>query len=427
MKKVNRRGTPFWALTAALTAAVALAACGSSSSSTSSSGGSSSSSGSSGAASVASSSGNLKGSPIVIQDDSDTSGLASISAVIAQFSVGEKAAAAYLNAHGGVGGRPIKLILCDTAFDAGSTTSCANQLVANKAIANIGLSELWGENGLPIIARAGIVSMNAPVNAQDGTNPDSFPLGGGSFSEFPAQVKYFAKYKGLKSAVVLEDDDPAGHLAYTVLQGIATPLGVKLQGVFVKPGQPDVTPFIAKATTAHPDYIITAASGAEGISWYEALAQQSWPPSKVINQGAAVDQESFLSKLPASAIDGAYFTYEFTSFDDTSNPDVATYRAAMKQYGSNPGLAEFYQWGFANVMTIANIAKKAGVSTFDAAKLKSFMQTVNGFPVYMGGMLSHTGTAPATPQILNPNVQIIQYKNASLVGVSNGFYNPFAS
>ena len=143
MKKVNRRATPFWALTAALTAAVALAACGSSSSSSSTS--SSSGSSSSGAASVASSSSNLKGAPIVIQDDSDTSGLASISAVIAQFSVGEKAAAAYLNAHGGVGGRPIKLILCDTAYDAGSTTSCANQLVANKAIANIGLSELWGE------------------------------------------------------------------------------------------------------------------------------------------------------------------------------------------------------------------------------------------------------------------------------------------
>jgi branched-chain amino acid transport system substrate-binding protein len=422
MKKLHRRGAPFWALTAALTAAVALAACGSSSSSSSSA-----SSAANAASTVASSSGNLKGAPIVIQDDSDTSGLASISAVIAQFSVGEKAAAAYLNAHGGVGGRPVNLILCDTAFDAGATTACANKLVANKAIAHIGLSELWGENGLPIIARAGIVSMNAPVNAQDGTNPDSFPLGGGSFSEFPAQVKWFAKYKGLKSGVVLEDDDPAGHLAYTVLTGIAAPLGVKLQGVFVKPGQPDVTPFIAKAVTAHPDYIITAASGSEGVSWYQALAQQSWPPSKVINQGAAVDQESFLSKVPPSAIDGAYFTYEFTSFDDTSNPDVATYRAAMKQYAPNPGLAEFYQWGFANVMTIANIAKKAGVSTFDAAKLKSFMQTVNGFPVYMGGMLSHTGTAKATPQILNPNVQVLQYKSGTLNGISNGFYNPFAS
>lgn len=429
MNKAHRRCIHLCALALAITGVLALSACGSSSSSSStpSSSGGSSSSGSGGTATNASASTSLKGAPIILQDDSDTSGLASISAVINQFTVGEKAAADYLNHTGGVGGRPIKLILCDTSYDAGSTTACANQLVANKAVANIGLSELWGENGLPIIARAGIVSMNAPVNAQDGTNPDSFPLGGGSFSEFPAQIKYFAKYKGMKSAVVLEDDDPAGHLAFNLLVPVAKPLGVKLTGVFVTVGQPDVTPFIAKAVVQHPDYIITAASGAAGVTYYEALAQQGWPPSKVINQGAAVDQDSFLSKVPASALNGAYFTYEFDSFDNTSNPEVATYRSAMKQYSTVAGRAEFYQWGFANVMTIANMAKKIGASTFDAAKLKSFLTTVDGFPVYMGGTLSHSNTPPGAPQILNPNVSVIQYENGKLNLVSNGFYNPFAS
>jgi branched-chain amino acid transport system substrate-binding protein len=419
----HRKCTRSLALFAAITAALVISACGSSSNSSTPS--SSTPSASTPAATPVSTS--LKGAPIVIQDDSDTSGLASISDVIAQFSVGEKAAAAYLNAHGGVGGRPIKLILCDTSYDAGSTTACANQVVSNKAVANIGLSELWGENGLPIIARAWIVSMNAPVNAQDATNPDSFPLGGGSFSEFPAQIKYFAKYKGMKSAVVLEDDDPAGHLAFTQLQTFAKPLGVTLSGVFVTPGQVDVTPFIAKAVIAKPDYIITAASGAAAVSYYQALAQQAWPAAKVINQGAAVDEDSFLSKVPASAISGAYFTYEFDSFDDTANPEVALYRAAMKQYSPVTGQAEFYQWGFANVMTIANIAKKTGAATFDASTLKSFLKTVNGFPVFMGGNLSHTGTPPGSPQIINPNVSIVQFSGGKLNPVSNGFYNPFAS
>jgi ABC-type branched-subunit amino acid transport system substrate-binding protein len=230
----------------------------------------------------------------------------------------------------------------------------------------------------------------------------------------------------MKKAVVLEDDDPAGHLALTQLEKYAQPLGVTLEGVFVKPGQPDVTPFVAKAITMHPDYIITAASGAAGISWYTAFDQQGWPASKIINQGAAVDQESFLSKLPASAINGGYFTYEFESFDDTSNPEVATFRNAMKQYEGIDGLAEFYQWGFANVMTIANIAKKVGTADFDAAKLKSFLQTVDGFPVYMGGTLSHKGTPAGAPQILNPNVTILQVQNGTLKNISNGFYNPFA-
>lgn len=368
------------------------------------------------------------GDPIVLADVSDTTGAGSISAVIAQFPAGAEAAVKYLNEEkGGIGGRPVELFKCDSKTDPAATSSCANAAVQKKAVAKIGLSVLWGDNGIPIAKRAGLPSMNAPVSAQDSAAAEiSFPLGGGSGSEWPGQIKYWAENMGTKKAVLLADDNSTGRVQVANQQKVAKEVGMELIPVYLKVGAADPTPTIAKAVSEKPDAIFTAASGAAAVAVYRALQQQGFPADKVVNQGAAVDEESFFSKVPANLVDGSYYTYEFDSFDDLDNPEVKIYRDAMKKYGPNDGRAEFYQWGFSNVMTIAQIAEKEGADGFDAKKLKAVLTDVEDTKAFMGGQLSRKSAPADQPALIQPTFRIMQYKGGKLNNVSDGYINPFA-
>lgn len=369
----------------------------------------------------------LKGKPIVIADISDTTGAGSISAVIKQFPDAAQAAVDWVNNNGGVDGRPLELFACDSKTDPAATASCAQQAIDKGAVAKIGLSVLWGDNGIPLFKRAGVPSMNAPVTAQDSTEADiSFPLGGGAGTEWPGQIRYWAENMGMKKAVILADDNTTGRVQIEQQEAVAEEVGVELVPVFLPVGAADPTPYVAKAVQEEPDAIFTAASGAAAVAVYRALSQQGFPADKVVNQGAAVDEQSFFSKVPADLIDGAYFTYEFVNYDDTSDPDVKIYREAMKEYGPNEGKAEFYQWGFSNVMTIKKVAEKVGAEDFDAKALKDFLTNVEDFDAFMGGPLSRKSAPETIPATIQPEIQIVQYKDGKLQAVSDGFYNPFS-
>lgn len=370
----------------------------------------------------------LTGEPIVIAEISDTSGAGSISAVIAQFTEAEKAAVEYVNNElGGVGGRPLELFICDSKVDPAATSSCAQQAIDKGAVAKVGLSVLWGENGIPLFEKAGIPSLNAPVSAQDSTNAEiSFPLGGGAGTEWPAQISYWAENFGMKKAVILADDNSTGRVQIENQQAVADDLGVEIVPVFLPVGAPDPTPYVAKAVQEDPDAIFTAASGAAAVAVYRALNQQGYPADQIVNQGAAVDEETFFSKVPAELIDGSYYTYEFDSYDDLSDPDVKEYREAMGKYGPNEGKSEFYQWGFSNIMTIVKIAEEVGAEDFDAGALRDFLLTVEDFKAFMGGNLSRATAPESAPAAIQSGIRIMQYKDGEVAQITDGYYYPFA-
>jgi branched-chain amino acid transport system substrate-binding protein len=365
-----------------------------------------------------------KGKPIVLYDVTDTSGAGSISAVLQQFPDAEQAAVDHINKDlGGLDGRPFKLVKCDSKADPAATTACANQAVQDKAIAKVGLSVLW-DNGNKVFAKAGIVSHNAPVTASDSVSPTSFPFGGGAASEWPGQVQYWGTKMGAKHGVTLADDNAQGQVNVDLMQAQAKKIpGFKLDVVRLKIGA-DPTPSVARVIGLKPDVVFTAAAGSAAVAVYRAFQQQGFSPSKIVNTGATVDQETFFSKVDKSAIEGSYYSYEFETYDDTANPDVKEYLAAMKKYSKVEGKSEFYQWGFADVMTVYNLGKKIGGAKLDAKTYLDYLKNVEGEKVFMGGALSKKSAPPAAKQIVQPTIRIVQYKGGKVSPVSNGFFNP---
>jgi branched-chain amino acid transport system substrate-binding protein len=364
------------------------------------------------------------GEPIVVYDITDTTGAGSISAVLQQFPVGAQAATDYINKElGGVDGRPIELKLCDSKADPAATTACANQAVQDNAVAKVGLSVLW-DNGNKIFARAGIPSHNAPVTASDASSPTSFPFGGGSATEWPGAVQYWATEMGAKHGVLLADDNAQGQVNVDLMQAQAAKNpGFKLDVVKLKIDA-DPTPSVARVVGYEPDVVFTSAAGTAAVAVYRAFQQQGFPAEKIVNTGAAVDEENFFSKVDQAAVEGSHYTYQFETYDDTSNPDVKVYRDAMEKYSDVDGKSEFYQWGFADVMTIYNFAKKIGADKFNAETYLDFLKNAEGERVFMGGEFSKSAAPEGAPQIYQSTVRIVQFKGGEVVPVSDGFFNP---
>ena len=365
-----------------------------------------------------------KGDPIVLYDISDTSGAGSISAVLKQFPDAAQAAVDHVNKDlGGVDGRPFKLVKCDSKADPAATTACANQAVQDKALAKVGLSVLW-DNGNQVFAKEGIVSHNAPVTASDSVSPTSFPFGGGAASEWPGEVQYWATEMGAKHGVTLADDNAQGQVNVDLMQAQADKNpGFKLDVVRLKIGA-DPTPSVARVVGLNPDVVFTAAAGSAAVAVYRAFQQQGFPAEKIVNTGATVDEETFFSKIDKSAIEGSYYSYEFETYDDTSNPQVKEYRDAMEAHSDVDGKSEFYQWGFADVMTVYDIAKKIGGDKLDQKSYLDYFKNIEGEKVFMGGELSKKSAPEAAPQIIQPTIRIVQYKGGKVVPVSDGFFNP---
>jgi branched-chain amino acid transport system substrate-binding protein len=394
------------------------AGCGSSSSNSGSAASGSTASGSaaSGAASTSAASGSgtpvaskkLTGPPVKIADITEVTG--PIGFPGDPWGTGAKAAAAYINNQlGGFGGRPVEIIECDSKGDPGATLACANSTAAQKVVSTVGLSVNFGANGLNVYKKHGIPSMNAPVSAQDFSDPDSFPIGGGILSEFTAQPRLALKYLHAKNMVWFGQQNASTQTSVALAkEAFKAAGGGTFTVVTYPPNTADLTSAVAEAVSAHPDIVLANTSNADGPRIYAAFQQQGWPATKIFNQGGAVDYDTF-------------FTYEFDSFDDMSNPEVATYRHAMETYAHVPGRGEFFQWPFANVMTIYNAAKAIGFAKFNAATLKAYLSKAEGVPIFMGYKLSNSATSAAAPAIRNPYVKFVQWKDGKLVPVVNGW------
>ena len=68
------------------------------------------------------------------------------------------AAGQYINAHGGIGGRELKVVTCDGMNNAQNDVQCATEFANDGAITVQGLDAVWGDIGPAILAKSGVVN-----------------------------------------------------------------------------------------------------------------------------------------------------------------------------------------------------------------------------------------------------------------------------
>jgi branched-chain amino acid transport system substrate-binding protein len=399
-------------------AACIIAGCGSSSSSSSAAGQSSTPKT---AALTAKKCAPLTKAPINIVDISDATGLPGVP--FADLPDAEGVAVQYVNTDlCGVDGHPLKLTKCDSKFDPAATSACANQAVSLTPlpVAQVGGSINLVTNGSKTLHAKNIITLNIPDTPQDFADADSFPLGGGGGAEYPAAAYVAAtllKTKKPASVLVGTPAAPAFNAQFEAAlkqQGVTAPL----KPVIYPPTAADVTPFAAESAQGH-DAIITNASGSVLNDFYKDWKQQGISADKTINISASIDGNAL--KAASSSADGAYFTAEFRSPDDTSNPQVSVYRQAMAKYGpSFSADASFSQWGFSNVMTLYAVMKKLGGDNVTAASISKYFHSTPVIPVYMGTEINSASAPKGMPALRNLNVTVVQWDGSTFKPVNGG-------
>ena len=104
----------------------------------------------------------LQGAPIIVADNTQINGIPGID--FSPMPDGAKAAAAYVNSQGGVDGRPIEVVSCNTRYDPNGSKACAAAAVAQHPFAITGLDDLSTTSGADALyAKSGIIlTMDAP-------------------------------------------------------------------------------------------------------------------------------------------------------------------------------------------------------------------------------------------------------------------------
>jgi branched-chain amino acid transport system substrate-binding protein len=333
------------------------------------------------------------GAPIIVADNSQLTGIPGFDP--SALPNGEKAAATYVNCHGGVAGRPIEVVSCDTRFDPAGSKACATEAVAKGAIAITGLDDLSNPSGADAeYVKNDVVTLNAPNQLPLIDDANVFAVANGGAGEFYGLGHYFGTVLKPESVRLLMPDAPYGHTYSDWIKQAAAAAGLTdLDTVYYNVNITDFSPVVAKLVQDHPSVVFTMVNGSQIPLVWGQLQQQGVQASQIYIHSAAMDS-SVLANAKSTAT-GGNIVSEFANPDDLTDADVKVYREAMDASGygdiARNALAVA---GFSEVMflkTVAEaVAEGGGADSVTAQSVKKYLTTTLGagskdtIPVFLG-------------------------------------------
>ena len=278
---------------------------------------------------IAGGSATAAGPPINILTYGDVTGLAPVPTT--EFQDGVVAAVDAFNASGGVQGRQIHLITCDTKFSAAAASQCVANAKSEGVVAAIPSVSLVDNVTTPLLEQQGI-----PIIGSDPSTPQAeysrttacfLP---GPFVDYPALAHFMAK-AGVKSLSALL---PAGVAGENVLEA-GTDIQAKSDGATIhawlqaSPTTADFAPIAAQAVEAGEDGFIGGVGGPAIDALFSSVlgAKPSIKlggPGYIIQGGPSVDGALVSLGAKGTIVSG------YTVFPtDTSVPAVKLFDAEI--------------------------------------------------------------------------------------------------
>ncbi|MBL7500021.1 ABC transporter substrate-binding protein [Frankia sp. CNm7] len=358
----------------------------------------------------------LTGDPIVIEV---ITALTSVTPGTEAFE-GAKAAAAAVNASGGINGRPLEVKVCDAQGTESPTAAvgCARELVADKSvIAEVGDYEAFQEQVNTILAAAGVPNIAPPPTSKSVlSSPNSFPLAGSDGAGL-ATVLADAGAKDIQVAYtnVAQAASAVGFNQITLQQG----RGLKLMGgIPVEVTATDLTPVVT--------------SGAKGDGVALAMMPTHLAAWLTVSRSGNFDQ-----KLSASA---SSFTAEtLSALGDKANgvlvsaglplvtsdlPGIVQFRAEMAKYEPKAAVDQVSLNAWMGTWAFAQVARTISGPVTRESVLKAF-SNLTDFNVF--GLLPEGYTTtknfdfPGLERLFNHQIIEGVVKDGKLVQTSDGY------
>jgi branched-chain amino acid transport system substrate-binding protein len=273
---------------------------------------------------------------------------------------GAKAAAAYVNSHGGVNGHPIELVTCASSASPESTIACANEMIEKKVVA-VTLGSLVGADSLakPLTeAKIPVWGTNAS-GVQLSSNPAM------TFGSMPNALVFAGVWKffnqvNTKTVVLVGPDagKATKDLANNVIIPSAKAAGLELSYIAYNPASPDFAAAITAAMKKNADGIFINGGEAECTNGLKTAKQLGF--KGVLFSGTCTQYAKTLG-AQAAGIYSLNFLVPSTAAKTapaTKQEQLTLYTDAMKAAGAEDKITSPANVGFSTVMTAADMLRK---------------------------------------------------------------------
>jgi ABC-type branched-subunit amino acid transport system substrate-binding protein len=307
-----------------------------------------------------------------------------------------------VNASGGINGRQVEYVWCDSKYDASSAHSCAQQMVAQNVLAVVGLTAPLGENNeIKTLTAAGIPVIGGLGTPAEFADPLSYPVSA-SFFRYGSAIADQAKALGAQNpAVIVLGDVPWVHaveanllnrliangVGFTDVEEVSATQANYTATVFNlqhsnhgAAGGPSPNKKCAATDKACPDFVIAALDPFSYHRLFDAMQAANWYPGVL---GAGLDkfnvQQSYGKELAK-----AHSLVPFLSpYDHQGNATVRQYLGTVQRYypGQFQALDIYTQHAWTASMLFHDAAKRAGANL----SRETLIQTLNSTQGFQTG------------------------------------------
>ena len=208
-----------------------------------------------------------------------------------------QAYAEYINARGGIAGRPLEVTVCDEQFDPAVATSCAREAVEEGMVSIVGSFTFFAESIVPVIAESDITWFGpcCPITPSELTSKHSFPIGNQPMYAVGSVKRAIDDGCQSMNAVIID----GAQIFIPPMENAIAALGQSFGDIIIlPPTAQDYSAEVAQATNNDADCVLMVVSEGPFITWNTAWTQsgteavQYGPQGNLNEISAAGNEES---------------------------------------------------------------------------------------------------------------------------------------
>lgn len=324
----------------------------------------------------------LSGDPVVIGAIANTTGVGSSVFLVALRAIND--AVSYLNEHGGILGRPVKLVVENDEGDATRTPTAVRQLVDEGANALMLItSNAAVIQAKPVVAESKIISVSSgslnTAIALPPSNDYTFMMGS-PISDIASLFCGAWAASGIKDVAYFGENSPGVvGLANGLLPELKKCVNIVAQDQ-APADSADLTAQIARIKGANPQSVLSISNGGqfEVLVW-ETVKALLPNVLKIAGVSLGNQPDGWALAAPGS-LEGVVFTGAVT-LDNPRTKAVDDY--IRSKHPDFIALSAFDVWSWDGVMMIKEAITKAG-GTDDKEKLRTAMESIKAYPADYG-------------------------------------------
>ncbi len=287
----------------------------------------------------------------------------------------------WINAAGGINGRPIEIEAGDSKGDPKEAAALAQKFTSDsRIVAEIGdFTSTACMAAQPIYDRAGMVQLS-PTSSHPDFAPKSvwsFGIVGTQAGEGPFMAKYAVQKLGKKRIAILYINNDWGIATKNYFEKAAKDMGAEITGIesFFERDK-DFTGVLTKLRATKPDALFIPAMYNEGALISKQREKLGWNDVAVLGPGSLFSPK--LLEIGGDAVEGLHTSTIF--FDKDPQPAVQKFVKTFEtKYSVSPNM--FAAVAFDSLNILADAIKKAGT---DRKAIRDELAKTRDFPGLTG-------------------------------------------